>query len=147
MNKTKNKPYVVYLAEIIYKNIIDIKKKNPNISNIVAMEGFIGTKIYNNISSGKFHDSWFKDLTDNNFIDKNSGEKIPEETIKLLKIQKDITVKQLIKYPELYYVKSSFPLEISQRAFDYLWRMCESYELWLKESGQSKLIFLNIIDT
>ena len=147
MNKAKNKPYVIYLAEIIYKNIIDIKKKNPNISNIVAMEGFIGTKIYNNISSGKFHDSWFKDLTDNNFIDKNSGEKIPEETIKLLKIQKDITVKQLIKYPELYYVKSSFPLEISQRAFDYLWRMCESYELWLKESGQPELIFLNIIDT
>ena len=147
MNKSKNKPYVIYLAEIIYKNIIDIKKKNPNISNIVAMEGFIGTKIYNNISSGKFHDSWFKDLTDNNFIDKNSGEKIPEETIKLLKIQKDITVKQLIKYPELYYVKSSFPLEISQRAFDYLWRMCESYELWLKESGQPELIFLNIIDT
>ncbi|MDC1160081.1 hypothetical protein OAS96_05115 [Candidatus Pelagibacter sp.] len=147
MNKAKNKPYVIYLAEIIYKNIIDIKKKNPNISNIVAMEGFIGTKIYNNISSGKFHDSWFKDLTDNNFIDKNSGEKIPEETMKLLKIQKDITVKQLIKYPELYYVKNSFPLEISQRAFDYLWRMCESYELWLKESGQPELIFLNIIDT
>lgn len=147
MNKSKNKPYVIYLAEIIYKNIIDIKKKNPNISNIVAMEGFIGTKIYNNISSGKFHDSWFKDLTDNNFIDKNSGEKIPEETMKLLKIQKDITVKQLIKYPELYYVKNSFPLEISQRAFDYLWRMCESYELWLKESGQPELIFLNIIDT
>jgi hypothetical protein len=147
VNKAKNKPYVIYLAEIIYKNIIDIKKKNPNISNIVAMEGFIGTKIYNNISSGKFHDSWFKDLTDNNFIDKNSGEKIPEETMKLLKIQKDITVKQLIKYPELYYVKNSFPLEISQRAFDYLWRMCESYELWLKESGQPELIFLNIIDT
>ena len=147
MNKAKNKPYVIYLAEIIYKNIIDIKKKNPNISNIDAMEGFIGTKIYNNISSGKFHDSWFKDLTDNNFIDKNSGEKIPEETMKLLKIQKDITVKQLIKYPELYYVKNSFPLEISQRAFDYLWRMCESYELWLKESGQPELIFLNIIDT
>jgi|TARA_B110000444_G_scaffold243530_1_gene262065 hypothetical protein len=147
VNKAKNKPYVIYLAEIIYKNIIDIKKKNPNISNIDAMEGFIGTKIYNNISSGKFHDSWFKDLTDNNFIDKNSGEKIPEETMKLLKIQKDITVKQLIKYPELYYVKNSFPLEISQRAFDYLWRMCESYELWLKESGQPELIFLNIIDT
>ena len=39
-------------------------------------------------------------------------------------------IKQLIKYPELYYAKSSFPLEISQRAFDHLWRMCESYELW-----------------
>ena len=56
------------------------------------------------------------------------------------------TVKQLIKYPELYYAKSSFPLEISQRAFDFLWRMCESYELWCKEVGQSERIVLNIID-
>ena len=57
-----------------------------------------------------------------------------------------MTVKQLIKYPELYYAKSSFPLEISQRAFDFLWRMCESYELWCKEAGLSERIVLNIID-
>ena len=31
MNKTKKKPYVIYLAEVIYKDITDIKKKNPNI--------------------------------------------------------------------------------------------------------------------
>ena len=146
MNKPQTKPYVIYLAEIIYKNIVDIKKRNPDISNIDAIEGFIGTEVYNNISSGKFHDIWFKDLEDNNFVDKNSGERIPNETIKLLKIQKDATIKQLIKYPELYYAKSSFPLEISQRSFDYLWRMCESYELWSKESGGSEVLSLNIIE-
>tara|TARA_B100000795_G_scaffold43328_1_gene28385 strand:+ start:740 stop:1180 length:441 start_codon:yes stop_codon:yes gene_type:complete len=140
------KPYVIYLAEIIYKNIADIKKNNSDISNIDAIEGFIGTKLYEEISSGNFHNSWFKDLENNKFIDKKSGEKIPEETIKLLKIQKDITIKQLIKYPELYYAKSSFPLEISQRSFDYLWRMCESYELWCKESGQPEQLMLNITD-
>jgi len=140
------KPYVIYLAEIIYKNIADIKKNNLDISNIDAIEGFIGTKLYEEISSGNFHNSWFKDLENNKFIDKKSGEKIPEETIKLLKIQKDITIKQLIKYPELYYAKSSFPLEISQRSFDYLWRMCESYELWCKESGQPEQLMLNITD-
>ena len=146
MNKPQTKPYVIYLAEIIYKNIVDIKKRNPDISNIDAIEGFIGTEVYNNISSGKFHDIWFKDLEDNNFVDKNSGERIPNETIKLLKIQKDATIKQLIKYPELYYAKSSFPLEISQRSFDYLWRMCESYELWCKVVDQTDQIVLNIID-
>ena len=146
MSKAEKKPYVIYLAEIIYKNITDIKKKNPNISNIDAIEGFIGTAAYNEISSGKFHDSWFKDLEDNEFVDKKSGEKIPEETVRLLKIQKDATIKQLIKYPDLYYTKTSFPLEISQRSFDYLWRMCESYELWSKESGQSEILFLKIID-
>ena len=143
--KTK-KPYVIYLAEIIYKSISDIKKNNLDISNIDAIEGFIGTKLYEEIGSGRFHDSWFEDLKNNEFIDKKSGEKVPEETIKLLEIQKDITIKQLIKYPELYYAKTSFPLEISQRSFDYLWRMCESYELWCKETDQSQKIFLNIID-
>ena len=140
------KPYVIYLAEIIYKDITVIKKNNPDISNVDAIEGFIGTKLYEEISSGKFHDTWFEYLENNNFIDKESGKVIPEETIKLLKIQKDATIKQLIKYPELYYAKTSFPLEISQRAFDYLWRMCESYELWAKETGQTKKLFLKITD-
>jgi len=143
LSKTE-KPYVIYLAEIIYKNIADIKKNNLDISNIDAVEGFIGTKIYNEISSGEFHDNWFKYLENNKFIDKDSGKKIPEETIKLLHVQKDATVKQLIKYPELYYAKSSFPLEISQRAFDFLWRMCESYELWCKEAKQPDALDLDI---
>ena len=140
------KPYVIYLAEIIYRNISDIKKNNLDISNIDAVEGFIGTKTYNEISSGEFHDNWFRYLENNSFIDKDSGEKIPDETMKLLHVQKEATVKQLIKYPELYYAKSSFPLEISQRAFDFLWRMCESYELWCKEADKSEQIILKIID-
>ena len=44
MSKVEQKPYVIYLAEIIYKNIVDIKKKSPDISNIDAIEGFIGTE-------------------------------------------------------------------------------------------------------
>jgi hypothetical protein len=146
MASKNEKPYVIYLAEIIYKNIADIKKNNSDISNIDAIEGFIGTKIYNEISSGEFHDNWFEYLKNNNFIDKESCKKIPDETIKLLHIQKDATIKQLIKYPNLYYTKSSFPLEISQRSFDFLWRMCESYELWCKEVDKSDQIVLNIID-
>tara|TARA_B110000495_G_C22908270_1_gene530293 strand:- start:494 stop:934 length:441 start_codon:yes stop_codon:yes gene_type:complete len=146
MKIDKRKPYVIYLAEVIYNNITDIKKNNFEISNIDAVEGFIGTKIYEEISDGKFHDNWFKDLKNNNFIDKDSGEKIPDETIKLLHVQKEATIKQLIQYPELYYAKSSFPLEISQRTFDFLWRMCESYELWCQETSQSEKIFLKIID-
>ena len=142
-SKTK-KPYVIYLAEVIYQNITDIKKNNSNISNMVAIEGFIGTKIYEEISSGKFNDTWFKNLENNKFIDEESGEIIPEETIKLLHVQKDAAVKQLIKYSELYYAKNSFPLEVSQRAFDFLWRMCESYELWCKETNRSEQLLLNI---
>ena len=46
------KPYVIYLAEVIYKDIADIKKNNSDISNIDAIEGFIGTKKYEEISSG-----------------------------------------------------------------------------------------------
>ena len=72
--------------------------------------------------------------------------KIPNETIRLLQIQKDMMIKHLIQFPNLYYAKSHFPLELSQRAYDHLWRMCESYELWCIETKQSELIFLKITD-
>jgi len=146
MKIDKDKPYVIFLAEIIYKNVTNIKKKNPAFVNIDAIERFMVTETYEEISSGKFHDIWFKKLESNQFIDEKTGKKIPDETIQLLKIQKDMAMKQLIKYPKLYYVKSSFPLEISQRAFDFLWRMCESYELWCKETKQPYALSLKITD-
>ena len=138
------KPYVLHVAEFIYLEICRIKK-NENINNVEAVERFIGSDKYKKISSGKFHDEWFEDIKKNNFVDQETGKKIPSETIRLLEIQKDSMVKQLIQYPDLYYAKSHFPLEISQRAFDHLWRICESYELWCKETNQKKLIHLNLI--
>ena len=145
MKKTKM-PYILYVAKHIYLKILEIKKKNDSFSNIDAIDNFIGSETYNEISNGKFHDKWFEYLKKNNLIDKKTKEKIPEETLKLLKIQKDMMIKQLIQFPELYYAKSHFPLELSQRAFDHLWRMCESYELWCKETKQKDLIILKIID-
>ena len=142
----KEKPYMLFVAEIIYSEISKIKKNNTDFSNIDAIDGFIGSEIYKKISSGKFHDKWFDELKKNNFIDQNTKKRIPDETLRLLKVQKDMMIKQLIQFPDLYYAKSHFPLEISQRAFDHLWRMCESYELWCKESKQEKLITLKIID-
>jgi hypothetical protein len=144
--QSEEKPYVLFVAETIYSEVTKIKKNNPDFSNIDAIENFIGTKTYKKISSGKFHDEWFKELERNNFIDNDTKKKVPEETLRLLKIQKEMMIKQLIQFPELYYTKSHYPLEISQRAFDNLWRMCESYELWCKETKQIKLIFLNIIN-
>ena len=143
---SRERPYILFVAELIYSEISKIKKKNKDFSNIDAVDSFIGTKIYNHISSGKFHDNWFEELKKNNFIDKNTKKKIPEETMKLLIIQKDMMIKQLIQFPELYYAKSHYPLEISQKAFDQIWRMCESYELWCRESKKENLIVLKIID-
>ena len=137
---------MLFVAEIIYSEISKIKKNNIGFSNIDAIDSFIGSEIYKKISSGKFHDEWFDELKKDDFIDQNTKKKIPDETLKLLKVQKDMMIKQLIQFPDLYYAKSHFPLEISQRAFDHLWRMCESYELWCKESKQEKLITLKIID-
>ena len=140
------KPYVLRVAELIYFKIIEIRTQNPEINNLQAFEIFMNTKEYDFISSGEFHDKWFSELNKNNFIDKVTEKKITNETMKLLEVQKDSMVKLLTKIPKLYYTKSHFPLEISQRAFDHLWRMCESYELWCKETKQSKLKVLNIID-
>ena len=104
------------------------------------------TKEYKEISSGEFHDNWINKLEENDFIDQKTKKKIPDETIKLLHIQKEMMIKQLIQFPNLYYAKSHFPLELSQRAFEHLWRICESYELWCKETKQNHLLVLNIID-
>ena len=139
-------PYVLFVAELIYFEICKIKKENPYLNNVDAIEAFIGSEIYTYISSGKFHDEWFQKLKKNKYIDLKTKKKIPEETIRLLQVQKDMTIKQLIQFPDLYFAKSHYPLELSQRAFDHLWRMCESYELWCKEMNQKKLIILNLTD-
>ena len=146
MQKSTDKPYVLRVAEMIYLKIADIKKQNSQINNIQAFEIFMTTKDFDLISSGEYHDQWFSELKQNNFIDKVTKKKINNETIKLLELQKDSMVKFLMKIPKLYYTKSHFPLEISQRAFDHLWRVCESYEMWCKETKQEKLITLNILD-
>ena len=137
--KSNDKPYILHVAEKIYLEISEIKNKNNSFSSSDAIDAFIGSKTYKEISSGKYHDEWFKLL-------ENEKKKIPDETLRLLKIQREMMVKQLIQYPELYYTRSNNPLKISQRAFDHLWRMCESYELWCKETNQKELILLNITD-
>ena len=137
--RSNDKPYILHVAEKIYLEISTIKNKNNNFSNTDAIDTFIGSETYKEISSGKFHDEWFKQL-------ENENKNIPDESMRLLKIQREMMIKQLIQYPELYYTKSYNPLKISQRAFNHLWRMCESYELWCKEANQKELILLNIID-
>ena len=144
--KSKEKPYVLLVAEKIYLKISEIKKKNSEFSNINAVEAFIGSETYKIIGNGKFHDDLIETIKKNNSINQKNKKKIPEETIRLLQIQKDLMIKQMIEFPSLYYAKSHYPLEISQRAFDHLWRMCESYELWCKETNQENLILLKIID-
>ena len=91
---SKERPYILFVAEIIYSEISKIKKNNIDFSNIDAVDNFIGTQKYKMISSGKFHDEWFEKLNKNNFIDQNTKKKIPKETIRLLEIQKDMVIKQ-----------------------------------------------------
>ena len=146
MKSKIDKPYVLRVAELIYSKIIEIKNQNPEVNNIQAFEIFMTTKDYDFISSGEFHENWISELKDNDFIDKITGKKINEETLRLLNIQKDSMIKFLLKIPKLYYTKTHFPLELSQRAFDHLWRVCESYEMWCKETKQKNLIKLNLID-
>ncbi len=144
MTSKIDKPYVLRVAELIYSKIIEIKNQNPEVNNIQAFEIFMTTKDYDFISSGEFHENWISELKENNFVDKITGKKINEETLRLLEIQKDSMIKFLLKIPKLYYTKTHFPLEISQRAFNHLWRVCESYEMWCKETKQIKLIKLNL---
>ena len=146
MSLDTDKPYVLRVAELIYSKVVNIKKENSEMTNIQAFELFMTTKNYDLISSGEFHDNWFLELKNNKFIDKITGKKINNETMRLLEIQKDSMIKFLMKIPKIYYTKSHFPLGISQRAFEHLWRVCESYEMWCKETKQENLITLKILD-
>ena len=73
--QSKERPYILFVAEVIYSKICEIKKKSPELSNIDAVESFIGSEIYKEISSGSFHDKWLKELEKNNFIDQKTKKK------------------------------------------------------------------------
>ena len=145
LSKTK-KPYVIYVAEIIYSYVSIIKQKNLDIETKEAINKFMETEEFKKLSNGTLHDEWFAELKKNNYFDQETGDKIPNETIKLLDIQKDMTIKQLMRIPALYEVKNNTLIEASMRAHQFLWRMCESYELWCKETNQSEQLLLNITD-
>ena len=113
----QSKPYILYIVEIIYKNVVQIKLQYPNIKNEDAINKFLETNIYEHLSFGKLHNDWFNKLKTNNFIDEESGNKISEETIKLLNIQKNVMIKQLINIPNLYNNKNNNLLELSNRAY------------------------------
>ena len=135
--KDITKPVMLYAAEEIYLNISEIKLKNPEISVVEAVERYIGSKSYQNLSSGEFHNKLLKKL---------DKEKIPKKTIDLLLVQKRLVLEQLKDNDGNYFAKSSFPLNNFQTKFDLLWRMCESYELWCKEMNQKNSLTLGVSD-
>ena len=146
MKKKKKKPYVIYIAEIIYSYVSIIKNKYSNIETKDAINKFMKTEEFKKLSDGTIHDEWFLKLKENNYLDQETGYKIPDETIKLLEIQRDMTIKQLITVPKLYETENNNLIEASNRAHQFLWRMCESYELWCNETDQSEQLLLKIID-
>ena len=138
MKKNLNsKPIMMYVAEEIYIEVSKIKEKNVTISNIDAIEIYIGSKHCNKISNGKFHEELLINLTQKKLLN--------DETTKLLEIQKKTVMEKLSTNKSTYYAKSSYPLSNSQNAIGLIWRMCESYELWCKESGENKKIVLKLI--
>ena len=80
--KTK-KPYVIYIAEIIYSYVSIIKNKYSNIETKDAINKFMETEEFKKLSNGMLHDEWFAKLKENNYLDQETGDKIPDETIKL----------------------------------------------------------------
>ena len=133
-----SKPAMIYVAEEIYNSISNIKKKNKEVSNIDAIEMYIGTDSYVKISSGIFHENLIENL-------KIEG-KLDNEIFQLLQIQKKNVLEKLRIGNTNYFAKSSYPLSHSQNAFDLIWRMCESYELWCNETGFKEKISLNLLD-
>mgnify|MGYP001410845895 CR=1 FL=1 len=73
--KSIERPYVLYVAEKIYLEISKIKQINSDFSNVDAVENFIGSELYKEISSGNLHKERLKKLKKNNFIDQKKKKK------------------------------------------------------------------------
>ena len=86
--QSKDKPYVLFVAEVIYLEISEIKKRTQifqikRLSMLLLATGLIKILVVEN-----FHDDWLKELEKNKFIDLKTNKKIPEETIKTIKNSK-----------------------------------------------------------
>jgi hypothetical protein len=145
MSEQISKPYVLKAAEKIYFNVCKIKDENL-LDNEKAIENFINTDHYDKLCTGEFHNEWLNTIKNNENIDPETNQKIPDETLRLLEIQRDAMMKELIKIPKLYDAKNNQLIKLSKKAYNFLWRMCESYELWCRETKQENLITLKIID-
>ena len=105
MSEQISKPYVLKAAEKIYFNVCKIKDENL-LDNEKAIESFIKTDHYEKLCTGEFHDEWLSTIKNNKNIDPETNQKIPDETIRLLEIQRDAMIKELIKIPKLYDAKN-----------------------------------------
>ena len=92
--KDTSKPLMLYLPESIYSNLIKIKNEDLGLNNIELIERFISTKEFDEIKNGGFHDNLFVKLKENNFLNFETGKKLPKETIDLLNLQKNTVMKQ-----------------------------------------------------
>jgi len=146
MNSSKEKPYIILVAEIIYLNISLIKNKHPHINTKDAINKFFETETFKKLNSGDLHNQWFNELKENDYTDINTGKKIPKETLKLLELQRDIMIKQLVEFPKLYNTENNTLIDFSTIAYKFIWRMCESYELWCKETKKTEDLNLKLID-
>ena len=66
--KTKDKPYVLIVAENIYLEIVRIKRNNSDFTNNDSIDAFIGSEKYKFKSSGNFHNELIKELKMNKFV-------------------------------------------------------------------------------
>ena len=85
---SKEKPYILLVAELIYLKVSEIKNSNPEYSNINAIETFIGSETYKEISSGNFHDNLIENLKKNNFIDTRTKKKYLKIQLAYFKFKK-----------------------------------------------------------
>ena len=103
--KSKERPFVLFVAEKIYLEVSKIKKNNPDFSNIDAIDAFIGSKTYEKISSGKFHDDWLEELKKNDFIDLSTKKKFLRKQLNYLKCKKICWLNNLFNFQNYILLK------------------------------------------
>ena len=141
----KNKKFLNTLFIIFFLSIVNSTFADEIIFETPEIQSFENGKIITADQGGKALINKSSEIIADSFkYNKETKIKIPEETINLLKVQRDSVMEKLNFSNNTYSAKSSFPLSNTLNSFDLLWRMCESYELWCKEVDKKDLIKLNI---
>ena len=95
-----------------------LKKKNPGFSNIDAVDRFYWfRKFIKKLVVENFMMNWFEELKKIILLIKKQKRKFQKKQLKLLNIQKDMMIKQLIQFPELILCKKSFPFRNFSKSF------------------------------
>ena len=114
---SKEKPYILLVAELIYLEVYKIKISNPDFTNINAIETFIGSETYKEIGSGQYHDKLIQKLEKKKFYRSKNQKKNSRRNFKIALYSKRLDDKATNSISGIILCKKSFSARDFTKSF------------------------------